>query len=82
MQTLSSNLFTHNKEAKTFTAFASDLPGCLIPHMFDMESARTGAIAEVQFTRVEHDRDGDVVCWMYKFTAPELEGYMIRIYND
>jgi hypothetical protein len=97
LQTLSSNLFTFDSDAGTFTAFASDIDhnhdfARMLRDGFMMRSVRTGKEVYFQLKgRVNNPAnamDEEVSMWTFHSvdvrandTAPYTKKYFLHIYN-
>ena len=82
---LPTDLFTYDKDTRTFTACASDgplhgsfLPGKKIPELMGLQSERTGNIITVNYlSRREHNEE--LESWLYYNDDNDIS---VVIFND
>lgn len=81
MQTISSHEFSYDKESKTFSAFYSDM--MKLQSVFQMKSAKTGAVAVFRREKAVYTEDG-IDHWLFRPDCFELQaiGVTLKLWND
>ena len=90
MQEISSQLFDYDAETRTFTADISELEAVhgQVGVVFNMRSARTGAMVEFEYISAnrddEDDEEGEVQSWYFTSEyLPSINGHLrVIIFND
>lgn len=87
MQEISSQLFDYDAETRTFTADISELEAVhgQVGVIFNMRSARTGAMVEFEYILAERDdEEGEVQSWIYTSEyLPSIDGHLRAvIFNE